>query len=134
MLSAKALRAPLVTNDRDGTGVVVVVESAVLHCEETSVQENIIAGQRHKSRGVRDKIKDPRSLTVILVAKLDLHFQKLPRVRGVILPFHFSTVVALWHYMGIWRQGLRAQCGALLFRFQGRTSLQGRESVCVHRS
>lgn len=76
------LRSPPVANDRDRTGVVVVIESAVLHGEETPVQVNIIAGQRDKSRGVRDKIKDPRSLTVVLVAKLDLHSQRLPLKRA----------------------------------------------------
>jgi hypothetical protein len=35
-----------------------------------------------ESGGVRGKFKDPRSLTVVLVAKLDLHTQRLPLERA----------------------------------------------------
>jgi len=94
------LSGPPVADDRDRTGVVVVIESAIQHGEETSVKENIIAGQRDDSRGIRDKIKDPRSLTVVLVAKLDLHSQRLPLKRDVILFFDFSNIVPIRHYIG----------------------------------
>ena len=82
MLSANALSWPRVANDRHCTGVVVVIESAVLHGEERPVQENIVARHRDESRRLQDKIKDSRSLAVIIVAKLDLHSQRLPLERA----------------------------------------------------
>ena len=68
---------PAVADDRDRASVVVVIEGAVLHGEERTVQENVVAGHRDESRGVRGKFEDPCSLTVVLVAKLNLHCQRL---------------------------------------------------------
>jgi hypothetical protein len=89
VLPANVLSGAAVANDRDRTDVVVVIEGAILHGEERAIQKDVVAGHRDEIREVRGKFKDPRGLTVVLVAKLDLHWQR-HHLRGRATDFRFQ--------------------------------------------